>query len=324
MITYYTLSGDQLESHVMTQTQNKLPAGALWVDLMQPTEEEEDRLEAWLALDIPTREEMKEIEDSSRFYEENGVLFMTVPLVSGLGEGKPQTTEVTFILTEQMIITVRYAELRSFRDFASKCGRQSPPVRNSGELFTYLMDSMVDRIADVLEEVQRRLTDMSHTIFNEDSNNESGAIDLQQIVKRLGRNSSLLFKLSDSLLGLNRMNSYFVNSDHALPGTVRNASKTIVRDIRSLNEYHLKMTTEIDFLLDATLGLINIEQNGIIKVFSIAAVLFLPPTLVGTVYGMNFKIMPELDWSFGYPLALVGMVISAILPFLWFKYKGWL
>lgn len=326
MITYYILSGDRLERRQHDDAQRGLPPGTLWIDLHHPTPEEERLLESHLQVNIPTREEMAEIEDSSRFYEDGNVLYMTTSVVGGITEHRPSTEEVTFVLSEKWLITVRYADLRSFREFENRCIRQLDANRSSTQLFALMMDSLVDRIADVLEAVQGQLSSMSREIFAESTaQTRKPKTDLQQIIKHLGRSSSLLSKLNDSLLSINRMNSYFRQGCNGwLSEPAKVLAKTVERDVRSLDEYLAKMSTEINFLLDAPLGLINIEQNSIIKVFSIAAVLFLPPTLVGTVYGMNFKDMPELDWSIGYPMALGMMVVSAILPYLWFKFKNWL
>ncbi|SDI35290.1 magnesium transporter CorA family protein [Pseudomonas panipatensis] len=327
MITYYTLVGDRLERHA-GDASGAMPAGTLWIDLLHPSADEERLLESFIAVDVPTREEMAEIEDSSRFYESNGALYMTTSVVSGIREHRPSTAEVTCVLTPQWLVTVRYADLLSFRTFETRVARGGCK-RAADQLFVSLMDCVVDRIADVLESVQGQLDALSRDIFTEQGT--SGAkvpkADLQQIVKHLGRSNSLLSKLNESLLSVSRPLAYFRqggNGNAWVSDEAKLGMKSVERDVRSLGEYLTKMSNEITFLLDATLGLINIEQNSIIKVFSIAAVLFLPPTLVGTVYGMNFTHMPELAWTAGYPMALVMMVISAILPYLWFKYRGWL
>ncbi|MBO3276173.1 magnesium transporter CorA family protein [Pseudomonas schmalbachii] len=327
MITYYTLVGDRLQRH-LGDTQGGLPPGTLWIDLYQPTAEEERLLESLLEVDVPTREEMAEIEDSSRFYESRGALYMTTTAVSGIREHRPSTEEVTCVLTPKWLVTVRYTDLLSFQTFANRTQRGG--CRPAGDLlFVTLMDCIVDRIADVLETVQGQLDTLSREIFAEPPPGAGGKrvpkSDLQQIVKHLGRSNSLLSKLNESLLSISRPLGYFRQGGNGwVSEEARLGMKSVERDVRSLSEYLSKMSSEMTFLLDATLGLINIEQNSIIKVFSIAAVLFLPPTLVGTVYGMNFKHMPELLWPVGYPMALVMMVVSAILPYLWFKYKGWL
>ncbi|AGI26653.1 magnesium/cobalt transporter [Pseudomonas sp. ATCC 13867] len=322
MITYYTLVGDRLVRHNGNECHG-MPSDTLWIDLFQPTPEEEQLLESIIAVDVPTREEMAEIEDSSRFYENNGALYMTTTVVGGIREHKPSTSEVTCVLTPHWLVTVRYTDLLAFRTFETRTQRGGCR-RASDQLFVTLMDSVVDRIADVLETVQKQLDSLSNGIFRE-GQAEGGKTDLQGIVKQLGRSNSLLSKLNESLLSISRPLAYFRQGSNGwISEEVKLGMKSVERDVRSLSEYQSKMSGEITFLLDATLGLINIEQNSIIKVFSIAAVLFLPPTLVGTVYGMNFQHMPELAWLAGYPMALVAMVVSAIIPYYWFKYKGWL
>ena len=328
MITYYTLDGDRLQRHI-GEVGAAMPAGTLWIDLLHPTEEEERLLESFIEVDVPTREEMAEIEDSSRFYESKGALYMTTSVVSGIREHRPNTAEVTCVLTPQWLVTVRYADVLSFRTFETRVQR-SGCKGSSDLLFVSLMDAVVDRIADVLESVQGQLDTLSRDIFTDHGELPRSRVpktDLQQIVKQLGRTNSLLSKLNESLLSVSRPLAYFRQSGNGnawISEEARLGMKSVERDVRSLGEYQSKMSAEITFLLDATLGLINIEQNSIIKVFSIAAVLFLPPTLVGTVYGMNFQHMPELAWASGYPLALVAMVVSAIIPYLWFKFRGWL
>jgi magnesium transporter len=322
MITYYTLVGDRLVRHNGNECHG-MPKDTLWIDLFQPTAEEEQLLESIIEVDVPTREEMAEIEDSSRFYESKGALYMTTTVVGGIREHKPNASEVTCVLTPNWLVTVRYTDLLAFRAFESRTQRGGCEGR-SDQLFVTLMDSVVDRIADVLETVQQQLDTLSNGIFRE-GQASGGKADLQGIVKQLGRGNSLLSKLNESLLSISRPLAYFRQGSNGwISDDVKLGMKSVERDVRSLSEYQSKMAGEITFLLDATLGLINIEQNSIIKVFSIAAVLFLPPTLVGTVYGMNFTHMPELAWAEGYPMALVAMVVSAIIPYYWFKYKGWL
>lgn len=322
MITYYTLVGDRLVRHNGNECHG-MPKDTLWIDLFQPTAEEEQLLESIISVDVPTREEMAEIEDSSRFYESNGALYMTTTVVGGIREHKPSTSEVTCVLTPHWLVTVRYTDLLAFRTFETRTQRGGCEGR-SDQLFVTLMDSVVDRIADVLETVQQQLDTLSNGIFHE-GQAKGDKTDLQGIVKQLGRSNSLLSKLNESLLSISRPLAYFRQGSNGwISDEVKLGMKSVERDVRSLSEYQSKMSGEITFLLDATLGLINIEQNSIIKVFSIAAVLFLPPTLVGTVYGMNFAHMPELQWFAGYPMALVAMVVSAIIPYYWFKYKGWL
>jgi magnesium transporter len=329
MMTYYRLEGGSLRRQT-GEARGEIPPCTLWIDLLHPTPEEERFLEQALAVNIPTREEISEIEDSSRLYESERALHMTTTVVSGFSEHQPSATVVNFVLTREWLVTVRYAELAAFRAFDGKNNRQPELHCSSDMLFVSLLDSLVDRIADVLEAVQSHLNRLAGTVFDTSEEHQQRPTrrpktDLQAVVKQLGRSNLLLAKLSESLLGINRVLTYLrLSADDWLSDEARAWTKTVERDIASLRDYLANMSSEIGFLLDATLGLINIEQNNIVKVFTIASVLFLPPTLVGTVYGMNFKVMPELDWPHGYPLAVLAMVVSALIPYAWFKHRDWL
>jgi magnesium transporter len=321
-----------------------LPADALWIDLLNPTAEEEAAAERLLGVSIPTREDMAAIEESARLYEERGALVMTAVVVTGVSEHRrPGTAEVKFVLTPKTLATVRYADPLPFRTFAAKC-RGDPEAHGTSELvFLSLVENVVNRLADVLEAMDAQLDALSEEVFEGDGAAAQGApgpdgarrpgrargrpprTDLQAVLKRLGRANALASKLRESLLSIGRMLAFFRQGmGERLRDGARARLRTLDRDVASLAEYDAQLSAEIGFLLEATFGLIGLEQNGIIKVFSIAAVLFLPPTLVGTVYGMNFDHMPELHWAFGYPFALGLMALSAAAPYHWFKRRGWL
>jgi magnesium transporter len=321
MITLHCLENGALVRRVAENLQ-ALPDNVLWIDLLAPTQQEERFVEAALGLDIPTREELAEIEDSSRFYDENDAIFMTTTVVKGITDRRPENAQVTFVLTRRCLVTVRYTELSSFRQFETKLSRQPAAFSGSHGVFLGLADAVVDRIADVLESVQVQLQTLSRCIFDERKEQRT---DLQQIIQQLGQHRSLLSQLGESLFSSSRLIAFYrLHVGDSKQGVVKGSLKAMERDVRSLGEHQARLLGDIAFLLDATLGLINIEQNAIIKVFSIAAVLFLPPTLVGTVYGMNFENMPELGWPFGYPMALGMMIVSAIIPYAWFKFRDWL
>lgn len=321
MITYHCLENGSMSRHAAEHL-TALPANVLWIDLLSPSLEEERFVEGELGLDIPTREELAEIEDSSRFYEQDGAIFMTTTVVMGIAEQRPANAAVTFLLAQRCLVTVRYADLSAFRQFEAKLARQ-PALYGAGhQIFLGLADAIIDRVADVLEVVQAQLQALSCKVF--EAQQEKRA-DLLQTIQALGQHRSLLSQLGESLFSSSRLIAFYrLHVGEPRQGVAKGSLKALERDVRSLGEHQARLLGDIAFLLDATLGLINIEQNSIIKVFSIAAVLFLPPTLVGTVYGMNFAHMPELDWLLGYPMALVMMVISAIIPSAWFKYRGWL
>jgi magnesium transporter len=311
----------------------------LWIDLCTPTHEEEQAVETLLGLQVPTRQEMAEIEESARLYEEHGALVMTVVVIDGVAEGRPSRMQVTFVLTSTHLVSVRYSDPVPFRTFEAKYQRQPEAHTSSDRIFISLLESIVERAADVLEMVQADLNEVSTTLFFRDDIGHAApsgvtltrkaaapaADDLQNTIKRLGRKNLMTAILRESLLSLSRLVPYVrQGAEEWLTNGGPSRLKQIDRDLRSLTAYEGQLSSEITFLHEATLGLINLEQNRIIKVFSIAAVLFLPPTLVGTIYGMNFEHMPELNWLFGYPFALVLMVISAIVPYHWFKHKKWL
>lgn len=303
-----------------------LPSGATWIDLHNPTAAEEARLEGALGINIPTRAEMAEIADSSRLYDEGEALFMTATVVAGAGEGRPISASVTFVLTPVVLVTVRYADPLPFRAFEAQCARHPELGDGAGRLFLALVGSIVDRVARLLEATEADLDAVSEVIFGEqDAGPGARRTDLHAVVRRLGRANMLAARLRDSLQSIGRMLGFYRSAiGDRLDEGKRATLKGLDRDIRSLGEHESKLAAEVGFLLGATLGLIDIEQSRVIRVFTIAAVIALPPTLIGTIYGMNFEAMPELQWRFGYPFALLLMAASAVLPFLWFRRRGWL
>lgn len=298
----------------------RLPDDAVWIELVQPTSEEERAVEAAVGVNLPTREEMSEIEASSRLYQDNGATFMTATLLCGLDETRPVPGPVTFVLTGDRLVTIRYVQPRSFAAFAAQAERQ-PEVRRSGlDVFLGLLETIVDRTADLLEHVSAEVEATSQAIFK-----QAPGTRFKPILNRLAQSQSLNANARESLVSLARLVSYAmlakqVEQRHDAHDQLR----SVQRDIQSLTEHASYVSGNVTFLLDAALGLINIEQNEITKVFSIYAVVLLPPTMIATIYGMNFHDMPELNWRFGYPLAWLAMALSALVPFWWFKRKGWL
>jgi magnesium transporter len=293
---------------------------AAWLDLLQPSEAEETAVEAVIGADIPTREEMAEIEISSRLYHNPGATVMTAPVLIKSG-AYPETADVTFVLTPQRLVTVRYAEPVAFATFADAARRDASLCAGPREAFAGLLDAIIDRVADVLEDTGRELDALSREVFVHDP----APRDLKGEMRRLGRSGEIVSKARESLVGLARLIGFarglqVLREDE---GTRRTLSM-LGRDVETLLEHAASLAAKITFLLDALLGLINIEQNAIIKTFSVVAVMFLPPTLIASIYGMNFEHMPELGWPFGYPLALAAMVASMIAPYLFFKRKGWI
>ncbi|MBL8580973.1 MAG: magnesium transporter CorA family protein [Rhizobiaceae bacterium] len=323
MMQGYVVVGDRLK-RVDDCTANL--DNVVWADLMNPTREEEAAIEAWLGVGIPTREEMEEIEISSRLYVENGFHFMTASLPS-LGEDDALTMmPVTFVLAGKHLITVRYHEPRAFKTFPAHAEKAAIGCTTGQTVLVGLLEAIVDRLADILEKVGHDIVHLSHDIFHPTAKKASKRdSNFQRLLKAIGRKEDITSGMSESLMTLQRLSGFLQHATSGLKDKeLQTRVKTLGRDISSLADYANLVSQKITFLLDATLGMINIEQNAIIKIVSVAAVVFLPPTLVASIYGMNFQIIPELSWSFGYPLALFIMVISAVLPFAYFKRRGWL
>lgn len=299
----------------------------MWADLIVPTREEEALIEEWAGIGIPTREEMDEIEISSRLYVEDNALFMTARLPAQTEDDHPMMSPVTFVLVRDRLITIRYHEPRAFQTFPARAEKVSIGCINGESILVGLLEAIVDRLADVLERLGRDIDALSYDIF-QSSETKANKRDrnFQKVLQRIGQKEGLTSDLRESLMTLQRLSGFFGNAlgQDKNGKELRARVKVLTRDVMSLADHVTYLSQKITFLLDATLGMINIEQNGIIKIFSVAAVVFLPPTLVASVYGMNFEIMPELQWSLGYPLAICIMVLSAILPFWYFKRRGWL
>ena len=272
-----------------------------------------------------TPEEMREIESSSRLYRDGLALFMTASVISHIDSPAPETRAITFVLADGLMTTVRYTTPAPFTTFQSRIASQ-PELCASAEIaLVELLDAVVDRIADTLEGVDAQVGALSKAIFAPLGEAGHRPQDYGEELKTIGLNAIRCSKVDESLVGLSRLLTFF-DANMRLLGQkqVRVRIKDLQRDIISLMGYVERMSEKLQLLLDATLGMINIQQNDIIKIFSIAAVVFLPPTLVASIYGMNFHLMPELDWEFGYPLALLLMLLSAVGPYLYFRRRGWL
>jgi len=301
-------------------------AEAVWVDLVSPTVEEEAEVERRLGVDIPTREEMEEIEVSSRLYYEEGAAFMTATLPARTETDDLSMAPVTFVLAGERLITVRYHEPRAFHTFPQRAEKVNMGCVNGEAVLIALLEAAVDRLADILERVQRDIDAISRAIFQHPEARRVESAGLHQLLREIGRKGDFTSNIRDSLLTLQRVAGFLgqVTIQRKSYKDARMRVKTLARDIQSLTDHSAFLSQKTTFLLDATLGVINIQQNDIIKIFSIAAVVFLPPTLIASIYGMNFVHMPELKWPFGYPFAFVVMLASAVAPYWYFKRRGWL
>ncbi len=301
-----------------------IAAESLWIDLFNPTMAERRAVDALLGMELPTRADMEEIEVSSRLYTEDGGVFMTALVLSDAESERPTADVVTFVLARDKLITIRYIDPQPFRTFSARCERSMVIAPKAEGVLNALLDVIVDRMADVLERVGSDVEAISREIFDA-GDAHIGRRDFQGVLRRLGAKHDLTGKMRECLLTLNRMMSFLATAiDTKATKEARAHVKTLTRDAQSLLDHSSFIASKLSYLQDATLGLINNEQNNIIKIMSVAAMVFLPPTLIASIYGMNFRYLPELDWPFGYLYSLVLMVISAVVPYIWFKRRGWL
>ena len=326
---------DNLPSHVQAVAElaaDTLSNKAVWVDLCNPLPSEIASVERAFGMEVPTREEMGEIEASSRLYTENGALVMTAPILHRATAEFPESGVITFILLPATLVTVRFVDPLPFAVFARRAERNPGMAATAQSALLGLLESITDRLADVLELAQADMEHVSRDIFAKRAALSTGtasrearrkAPDLQETLRRIGRVGDLATKARDSLLGLSRI-AVFLNAQVDMKKDIKARIKTLTRDLASITDHAHFLAGKVNFLLDATLGLINIEQNAIIKIFTVAAVAFLPPTLIASIYGMNFDTMPELHWQHGYLIAIGLMILSAIVPMWYFRRRGWL
>ena len=315
---------------------------AVWIDVLRPTPDEETALERAFGIGVPTLAEMSEIELSSRLYSEDGAHFLTANMLSRTDDDMVKVSPITFILTGDKVITVRYEEPRAIDAFVARC--QKSGTYSADQILIGILEGVIERIGDLLERAGHDLDMLSEKVFftqapasvrnaaaaggakGAKSTPNARQCDFQAVLVEVGHKGDLISKIQDSLISLQRLLAFDSSlASERKPGkAIDHRIKTLAVDVQALRDHAGFLTQKINFLLDATLGMINIQQTAIIKIFSVAAVVFLPPTLIASIYGMNYKHMPELDWVYGYPIALVLMVMSAVLPYLFFKWRGWL
>lgn len=302
-----------------------IPAAAVWLDLMAPTLDEEQAAEAHVGLEIPTREEMKEIELSNTLYSEAGHLFMTATLLTKFDSNEPENQAVTFILSQKNLVTVRYTDPVPFRTYPARLMREKAESYDGNCVFAGLIEAIINRAADILEIIAQKADTITKEVFVMPVNEKKApTVNYEKALIRIGLSGDTASKARESLTTLWRLVAYAQqNIRHCTP-ELKESLAAHARDISALSDHAAFISNKLQFLLDATLGMINISQNNIIKIFSIAAVVFLPPTLVASIYGMNFHHMPELDWHYGYPMALIMMLLAAVGPIMVFRRKKWL
>ncbi len=320
MYSLYAFEGDKLQ-RITPELAAQDPSRIVWIDLFEPTQQEETQIEKLFSIDIPTADEMREIELSNRLYHENGALYTTFTIITKADTALPDIASVTLVLVGNTMISVRYSDPQPFRMLQERL--QKTGVCTGATVLAGLMEAIINRMADILENIGHQMDGMTQSLFR--VRNDGQKADFEEALRHVALNGDAISKARESLVSINRMIGFLM---HAAPFAAgkpeHDRVRTLLHDIAALSDHANFLSGKVNFLLDATLGMINIEQNAIIKIVSVGTVVFLPPTLVASVYGMNFKIIPELQWDYGYPMALCIMVLSAFLPYKFFKSKGWL
>ena len=301
---------------------------AQWIDLYQPTPEEKARVVAATGLEVATEDELAEIETSSRLAFDGHAIYLSMPLIAKVEDQAPDTKPIGFVLNRDRLITIRFNRSLAFHKFLETQHRTPMETTSPIGIFMLMMEAISDRLADLLENIRDDLDRISRLIFHDNGNGtrrRKQDNELQNVLRAIGRAGDTMSRVRDSLLGIGRILPYVAQiAAPWIDRPMRDRMKSLRQDIASLSDYDGHLNGKMQFLLDATLGLINNTQNNIIKVLTVVSVVGVPPTLVASIYGMNFKDMPELNWSYGYPYGLTLIVLSAVIPLIWFKVRGWL
>ena len=316
MLMAFSLNKGALEQ-IAINAATDLGSEVIWVDLINPTEEERDWLRIAYAQELPTIDDLYEIEASSRFYENEYGLHISSYFLN-YADNNPGNISAAFVFNGDRLFTLREEELAAFRLFRMRGRKGLVNINNSKSILLGLFETKVENLADILERIHADLEETSQQVLGNAEND-----DMESVLTDLARQEDVNGKVRISMMDLQRM-LYLLLRAGILNAEQSERLRDIIRDSESLIAHSSFLFDKIKFLLDTTLGFINVNQNKIIKIFSVASVMFLPPTMIASVYGMNFELMPELKWHYGYPFGLSLMVISAVLPFWYFRRRGWL
>jgi magnesium transporter len=302
---------------------------AVWVDLCEPGDDEIAEVEKHFGLRVPSRDQLSEIEVSSRLRVDKGRLVMSAPLIAKHGD-VGILSPTGFILTKDALVTVRFCQMAAFDQVSEAIAKEDEPIGGQ-DVLVALLEDIVDRSADRLERVAEELATASHAIFREPQKDAPKkrlgreTRRLRALMVSVGRASEQMVKVRHAFLAIGRIANFVLDRcEPKIPDGLRDRLEAVKHDIESLDEFESSLTGRVQLLIDAATAFISIEQNDVVKVLTVVSVAGVPPVLVAGVYGMNFHNMPELSWPWGYPFAWALMIVSTILPVLWFKWRDWL
>ncbi|MGE0767762.1 MAG: magnesium transporter CorA family protein [Hyphomicrobiaceae bacterium] len=323
MITAFEIVDGRLARDAQTAV---ISDRTVWIDLIDPTPEEDAVVEKALGIDIPTRAEAREIEASSRLYRENGVPYMTAFVVYNMESVNPDGATITFILSGDRLVTIRYHEPRAFPIYAARAAKGEFECGSAPHILLGILETVIDRAADRIERSQDEIEKIARGIFGDRPGRRHYSKQLDDVLRNLGRQGDITARVEESAFSLERLLTFLsvYLQERGNNAEVLARIKVARRDVRSLSDQMRFLMDRTTFLLDATLGAISIEQNKSMKVFSVLAVTLMPPTLIAGIYGMNFKHMPELEWVYGYPMAVTLMILAGLVPYLVFRWRGWI
>jgi magnesium transporter len=329
MLNIFTLANGRLFQEEIESLEELSRSRPIWIDLDSPTPEELRWIEDFYRLTIPRDAINPDIEESARFYEEdNGELHVRSDFLIA-DEDEPRTVRVAFILKHHepgegakgydVLISLHAEDVPVFRLLRMRARRAPGLIAEAKEVLLKLFDADAEYSADTLEGIYDELEKVSTRVLSGDMTDELAG----EVLGAIARQEDLNGRIRRNVMDTRRAVSFMMRS-RMLNAEQFEEARQILRDIESLDNHTAFLFDKINFLMDATVGFININQNRIIKIFSVASVALLPPTLIASIYGMNFKFMPELDWALGYPYALGLMAASAVVPMLYFRRRGWL
>lgn len=305
----------------------EMPSEIIWADLLNATTEEKQFVERLLGIRIPSEASLSEIEASSRLIHDHGTLYLSSPAVRLNENNEAEITPVGFLIGPHVLVTVRFADLPIFDETGKRVGSDDS-LENGMCVFTSLLEAMIDRGADALEHLAMRVDTLARGVFKgglvRTKRPVRSSRRMREALENIGELADRLAKTRDVLLGVGRVASFAgdVGSEW-ITEVSKKRLHAVSKDVVSLSDYETRLTDKIQLLLDAVLGFVNIQQNELFKILTIVSVVGVPPTILVGIWGMNFKHMPELDWTFGYPLAWLAVIASGVLPLIWFKRRGW-
>ncbi|MDR0408628.1 MAG: magnesium/cobalt transporter CorA [Campylobacteraceae bacterium] len=319
MIRYYVKDGNRLEiiNDINVLKKDVKLQNIIWIDMLTPTTSEVRAVEKLFNMKFPTKQESEEIEISSRYWEEDDRIEINSYFLVNNDES-PYNETVSFMLRDKLLISIRYKMLKSFEEFASKLFMAYKELKDGFDIFTKIIDIRIDADADTIEALAREITKVRRQVFADSVNDED-----EEILEKISVFEDLNMKIRENVTDKQRILTSLLKSSK-FPESLKKEITIMLKDVRSLIEHTDFNFERLDYLQNIFLGTLSIEQNKVIKIFTIVNVIFLPPTLIASIYGMNFEIMPELHLKYGYLLAIVLMVLSSATPLLIFKKKGWI